>query len=428
MRNIGLEIKIILSVIFFTLLVVGIERYELSENMLKQFVASKKAKNELLVETILPIVSLNISLGLEGADKEYLNLIIVQNPDIEYLRITNENNETVFKYPFPQRSTNVKMKNYNDVNIWNKPIVDRITNKRIGDIYIEFSNRDYEDIVRKNRNTTFEIFLFTVVMLAIFIYFLKKEFKHLRVLAEDVLAYDPKINSLKLQRSSKLDEVGVIHNAIITMVERIHSHTRLLDELNSSLEEKVRIRTKELTEANQKLEKLAIIDPLTNISNRRDFERHFQEMYSIAVRDKKRITIIMSDIDHFKNINDTYGHIIGDEVLKKVAMVLRSSLKRSTDIVARYGGEEFIILLYDTDEAGAKNLCESIQRKLKEKTNYLLNGFEISTYTMSFGISTFMASEDIETDFLIGCADKALYEAKESGRNKVVIYKKGEGC
>ncbi len=418
MRNLGIEIKIIIGVIFFTLFIVGLERYQLSENIIDQFIESKKSKNELLINTISPIISLNMSLGLNDANKEYLELIIKQNSDLKYMELADKNHNPLFTYP-----KNMKIdpkSNINNMDNCARPIIDDITKKVIGYIYLEFYNKDYDLVVSKNESTTLKIFVVTFLLLSIYILLIKKEFKSLRELSNSVSEYDPKTNNFSLKKSNRQDEVGVIHNAIIGMVSKISSYAKMLDELNLSLEEKIKQRTIELEDANKKLEKLSTIDPLTKISNRRHFDTHIQNIWDLTTRSGISTAVIMCDIDNFKNINDTYGHIIGDEVLKNVAETIKNSLKRSTDLVARYGGEEFIIVMYNTDIEGAINLCEDIADKLKESSNFEIDGITIEPFTISFGVSCMVPNKEHKYELLIRASDKALYTAKENGKNCIV--------
>lgn len=186
----------------------------------------------------------------------------------------------------------------------------------------------------------------------------------------------------------------------------------------NNLEKAVRLRTEELENANQKLAKLSTLDPLTKISNRRHFEEHMENIWSVTVRKKVPISIVMCDIDYFKKINDTYGHVIGDHVLQNIASLIKNALKRTSDLAARYGGEEFIIALCDTDLEGAKQICQNIADTLKENDkNFIVDGIRIEPFTISFGISSVVAQEDLNYEQLIKDADKALYKAKENGRN-----------
>ncbi|QOP41061.1 diguanylate cyclase [Sulfurimonas marina] len=189
----------------------------------------------------------------------------------------------------------------------------------------------------------------------------------------------------------------------------------------NNLEKAVALRTKELEHANKKLEKLSTLDPLTKISNRRHFETHMQDIWSLAIRKEVPTSIVMCDIDYFKKINDTYGHIIGDYVLKNVASIIQNSLKRTTDFAARYGGEEFIIALYDTDLEGAKKISQSIADTLKsDEKNFVIDGVNIEPFTISFGVSSLIPQQEDNYEQLIKSADEALYEAKRNGRNCIV--------
>ncbi len=165
-------------------------------------------------------------------------------------------------------------------------------------------------------------------------------------------------------------------------------------------------------------EQMAITDSLTGLYNRRFFKERMEEMVSRAGRYQKKLGVMMFDIDHFKNINDTYGHPVGDIVLKKVAKILIESM-RKTDLVARYGGEEFIVVLDDADPAFAKHKCEEIREEMSAlsiETN--IGSFSL---TASAGISIFPddGNQDIE---LVEKADEALYHSKRNGRNQSTLH------
>jgi diguanylate cyclase (GGDEF)-like protein len=208
---------------------------------------------------------------------------------------------------------------------------------------------------------------------------------------------------------------------IVMITYTVHSiYTRELNimKLNKTLESKVQLRTKELRLANKKLLEISTIDYLTNISNRRYFFEIGLKSFYLAKREKNDLSIICIDIDYFKNVNDTYGHNIGDEILKLVANTMNKYMRKS-DILARTGGEEFTILLNNTDENNAFSLAERIRISV-EKEIYINNNLEIKT-TISLGISQ-LREEDDGLDSIIIRADKALYSAKESNRNKSVIF------
>jgi len=176
-----------------------------------------------------------------------------------------------------------------------------------------------------------------------------------------------------------------------------------------------------LIQANEKLKEISIKDSLTQLYNRRHFETEFTQLLHMAKRQKQNISLILLDIDNFKSINDTYGHSVGDDVLRTIAQILIERTRRS-DLIARYGGEEFVILLPNTDESGAKCLTETIRKSI-ESYQWKNQGV-----TSSFGIQTIdkndIATLEIESIIqnCIKSADEALYFAKKNGRNQCVHY------
>jgi len=174
----------------------------------------------------------------------------------------------------------------------------------------------------------------------------------------------------------------------------------------------------ELEEKNRELQELAYYDPLTDLPNRRFFFEHANLIFEEAKRYKKPLSLLVMDIDHFKKINDTYGHDVGDVVLKTFAGVLRGIVRQS-DICARFGGEEFVVLLPNTDLEGAKVLAERIRTAVAK--NPVEHGSIVIVFTVSVGISQYRKSMQ-NIDELIKEADIALYRAKEGGRNRVEIF------
>ncbi|MEA1920922.1 MAG: diguanylate cyclase [Campylobacterota bacterium] len=420
MFKLSIELKMVIGVVIFTFFIVGIERYQLSKSMMTQFIESKKAKNRLLIDTITPIISLNLSLGLKEANHEYLNQIAKQNSDLSLIHLLNSNQKLIYAY----NPLKIDLKfEENSFTFIQKDIIDTITNETLGTISLNFLDDDYQSMINKNRALTLQIFVITLFLLSIFVLLIKREFRDLKKLSNNVTIYDPKKNNFTLERSERVDEVGIIHNAIISMVSRIHSHAELLDDLNQSLEEKVQERTKELENANIKLELLSSIDQLTQLSNRRHFQKYIEERWELAKRKNVEIAIIMTDIDHFKQINDTYGHVAGDIVLKEIAKTMKNTLKRTTDFIARYGGEEFIIVLYDTDMNQAHETSLSIQKAINSIKNFESDGTLIRPVTMSFGISSSFPHQNEKYENLIKEADAALYQAKEQGRDRIIVAK-----
>lgn len=171
--------------------------------------------------------------------------------------------------------------------------------------------------------------------------------------------------------------------------------------------------------------KHATLDALTGYNNRHQFEKRLKETTASAKRQNQSLCCIMSDIDFFKKVNDTYGHAVGDCVLKTVAKTIKKELRES-DIASRYGGEEFIFLLPHTNLDEAVVVAERLRKKVEKKKinieEYKIEGVKEISVTISIGVSEF-DKKDKMPETMYKNADSALYEAKESGRNRVVVFK-----
>ena len=176
-------------------------------------------------------------------------------------------------------------------------------------------------------------------------------------------------------------------------------------------------RTRQLEEANRRLEALSLTDALTNLSNRRAFDGALDVEWRRGVRSKKPISLLMIDIDHFKSFNDTYGHPAGDSCLVSVAAALASVVRRAADSVARYGGEEFVALLPETDAAGSAAIAERM-RAAVEALNIPNQRGVGGHVTASIGYATMVPNVG-GTGTLVTAADVALYRSKRAGRNRV---------
>ncbi|MDR2581662.1 MAG: diguanylate cyclase [Fibromonadaceae bacterium] len=169
------------------------------------------------------------------------------------------------------------------------------------------------------------------------------------------------------------------------------------------------------------IKQLSLIDQLTHIPNRRSFDEHLSQEWSRAIRHQAIISILMIDIDRFKNYNDTYGHQQGDTALKAVAEIFKKVLRRSVDFAARWGGEEFAVLLPDTAMDKALKIAEQIRARI-EKLDIPLTDGTTTKVTLSVGVNTQLPKRDCSIEDFIKCSDRALYTAKQTGRNKVCSY------
>ncbi|MBP2633045.1 MAG: diguanylate cyclase response regulator [Firmicutes bacterium] len=175
-----------------------------------------------------------------------------------------------------------------------------------------------------------------------------------------------------------------------------------------------------LKKYNDLLEKLSYIDELTGLFNRRYLDEVLKKEWRCALRTGEILSVLLIDIDFFKDYNDCYGHLAGDVCLQKVATVLKNSVIRSSDIVTRYGGEEFIIILPATSQNGAINVAKRLQAQLA-LLQIVHQGSDVSEYvTLSVGSASAIAKDFINEKGILEMADFALYQAKNQGRNRIV--------
>jgi diguanylate cyclase len=210
-------------------------------------------------------------------------------------------------------------------------------------------------------------------------------------------------------------------SAIRELAKQLLVETRQMQETNLSLEGKLQASREDIAGLQRDLDDVrreSMLDPLTKIANRKSFDEGLGQAIEEARDSGSPLSLIIVDIDHFKNFNDSYGHQTGDQVLRLVAMTLKSNIK-GKDLAARYGGEEFVAVLPSTDLAGAviaaENIRKAIQAKelLKRSTNE-----KLGRITASFGVAAFHPEDTAGS--LIERADRSLYGAKRSGRNRVV--------
>ena len=191
-----------------------------------------------------------------------------------------------------------------------------------------------------------------------------------------------------------------------------------------SLETLVKERTKELQATQKELTLMVNRDPLTNLYNRRYFNDVSQTLLNLARREKDGLSLIMIDIDRFKMLNDTYGHLVGDIALKELAYTLLK-ITRNSDVIVRFGGEEFLILLPHTHIDGATKIAKKIKDTIKNLEIHIENNIDkILKFTVSIGVTQCYCDDDKEIDTIVHRADEAMYEAKRNGRDKIVIYEK----
>ncbi len=220
-------------------------------------------------------------------------------------------------------------------------------------------------------------------------------------------------------------------SSYVANLDRVSDYKSSLD-LNSSDEikelansfdkmvRKISLRKVELEYDNRALKKLAEIDSLTQLANRRVFDQTIAREWSRIERAPAPLSLILCDVDYFKLYNDTYGHAAGDETLRNVASLLKMNVRRAADLVARYGGEEFAILLPGTPLGSAVAIAEKIRSSVEGFCIEHTASKKYGRITMSFGVAAVVSISNASIEQLMDIADKALYQAKQDGRNKVV--------
>lgn len=215
------------------------------------------------------------------------------------------------------------------------------------------------------------------------------------------------------------DELGQLAASFNRMAEQLARRGEALRQAKEQLEQQVAERTRELTEANCELQRLSLSDALTCIGNRRFLDELLEREWRRALREQTPLSVVMLDIDYFKLFNDTYGHVAGDDCLRKVAGILTATIQRTTDFASRYGGEEFVLVLPATDEQGALTVAEKIRCRVEALAIPHEKSPLAGVVTVSIGVATIMPLRDSDAGLLMTAADQALYRAKTAGRNQV---------
>ncbi|QDT45159.1 Phytochrome-like protein cph2 [Gimesia alba] len=205
----------------------------------------------------------------------------------------------------------------------------------------------------------------------------------------------------------------------ISIFKQISNQLASIIEKGKVYEELYQLNIK-LQRANARLENLATYDDLTGVCNRRIFNEMLYKEWFRAIRHETAISLIMIDVDYFKNYNDSYGHVAGDICLKKIAETIASIIKRPGDLIARYGGEEFAVLLPETGINAAQEIAERIRNGIQDLSIEHRESLDADVVTISAGVATMKPQNDHDPLQLISEADAALYKAKYGGRNQVV--------
>ena len=294
-------------------------------------------------------------------------------------------------------------------------------NQTIGAVAVGISTKALDDKIATLTQQNLIFALFTLVIgVGLSLWLGKQISSPLRVLADITEQMAGGDLSVQIEIPSK-DEIGQLGDAFNQMAVSIQKREKELRDLAANLEHTIDERTDELLRQNKRLERIAIEDHLTGIYNR----RHFFELAEIEIQRAKRygnpLSAVILDADHFKKMNDEYGHLIGDQILINLAQLLQENI-RGLDILARYGGEEFVILMPEANLKAAQKSAERLRRLVAE-TSMITGGLDVMI-TISLGVASWgKGSKELDFNALLARADQALYQSKEAGRNRVSVWK-----
>ena len=210
-----------------------------------------------------------------------------------------------------------------------------------------------------------------------------------------------------------------VFSELLTAYRRLYRQSSFLVKRSDKQQEQLRKLNEMKDQFLEELETLSSTDGLTGIPNRRRFDEFLENEWQRATRSGQPLSLVLMDIDHFKQFNDNYGHAAGDECLIKVAAALSDSVHRPADLVARYGGEEFVCVLPETDYQGAEKMAWKILDNIVAVGVPHAHSSAADVVTMSLGVATIVPSDGTVPADLIKTADEHLYVAKESGRKQV---------
>jgi diguanylate cyclase (GGDEF)-like protein len=219
----------------------------------------------------------------------------------------------------------------------------------------------------------------------------------------------------------KLDSMGLLKMDGSNCTISCQLYRDYFSRNNLALKELTDLKIEQLEQENQRLETLCAIDELTQVANRRSFDKYFELMWQKSTEEGCPLSIILCDVDFFKNYNDTCGHLAGDECLRAIATALRQVIKRETDLLARYGGEEFVVVLPDTEAFTATFFAEQMREAVKALNIPHVGLPGEMVVSISLGLACTVASWEEESSVLLQAADEALYESKRNGRDRLSI-------
>jgi diguanylate cyclase (GGDEF)-like protein len=340
-----------------------------------------------------------------------------EDPHISRILISDNNKRIVISSDFNLVGHQVPKLSQRNALYWRTQTVGNL-----GKVYIEFNNSGLNATSRRAKRLGFSIALAGMLITALAGLLLGHYLtRKLRVLTDAVNRFRHGDTSIHTRFHGN-DEVSQLGNRFEDMKTQIDNYIQSLEHGRQTLELKVEERTRELAELNRQLHHLSLTDELTGINNRRLFNERLEQECKTASRSGAWLGLALIDIDHFKAYNDYYGHLRGDEVLRIVAHRMQQNLPRGADFLARYGGEEFVVIIPATDKQGGLQLARSLGDSIRELAIPNLGIGPDTVITISIGVTCTRSQERLNPAILTREADDALYDAKRSGRDCVILY------
>ncbi len=284
--------------------------------------------------------------------------------------------------------------------------------------YQLFLSADGEDALELAQEERPDLILLDIMMPGIDGYEVNRRLQEHSVTKEIPVIFLTALDSVQQEEHGlKIGAVDYVSKPIQPEIVRLRVKTHLM----------LRRQSEQLRRQAEQLALLADLDGLTGILNRRAFDRELLKEMNRSARVELPMSLLLIDIDFFKAYNDTYGHLLGDKCLQKVALSLQNALPRKTDLIARYGGEEFSCVLFNTDHDGLKIVSE----RLSKAVSYLQIphlGSDSKYISVSMGGCSFTPRNLTRPEDVLECADRHLYQAKNSGRHKIVLCEGADNC
>ncbi|KDR96254.1 diguanylate cyclase (GGDEF) domain-containing protein [Peptoclostridium litorale DSM 5388] len=284
-------------------------------------------------------------------------------------------------------------------------------------VYIGEITEPVELMQRKMITVFILIFVVTAVIALIYSRIILKPINQLILAMEKVISGEFDINI----DSNRNDEIGRLTNIFNDMIYKVKNYMDRLSVSNSRLEEINETLENKVKERTCQLELLSNQDGLTGLFNRRKLDEYLEQSWTESLELKEPLTLLLIDIDHFKGYNDTYGHPAGDECLKAVAGAINEMSRKEIDFVARYGGEEFLVVLNDTDRDTGVDVAEQIRKAIEDLKIPHISSAVSDYVTASIGACTLSGFENSDLKGFVELTDEALYNAKTAGRNRVKV-------